>query len=100
MLAQGQKTRKPRLRSCVACRKSDEKQVLVRFVRLADGEVLCDPTGRKAGRGAYLCAERQCFDRARKAHLLDRALRTKLSEADYQRLEQELASQRDQIDMV
>ena len=95
-----QKPRKPHLRSCVACRTSGEKRALVRFVRLTSGEVLCDPTGRQAGRGAYLCGEKQCFDRARKGHLLDRALKTKLSDADYQRLEREIASQHNQIDVV
>jgi predicted RNA-binding protein YlxR (DUF448 family) len=64
-----------------------DKRALVRFVRTADGTVACDPTGRQAGRGAYLCDERQCFERARKGHLLDRALRTKLGEIDYERLE-------------
>jgi predicted RNA-binding protein YlxR (DUF448 family) len=61
-------------------------------VRTTTGEVLCDPTGRQAGRGAYLCGEQRCFELARKKHLLDRALRVKLSEADYKRLEDEYAA--------
>jgi predicted RNA-binding protein YlxR (DUF448 family) len=75
------------LRSCVACRATADKRTLVRFVRTASGAVACDPTGRQAGRGAYLCDERHCFERARKGHLLDRALRTRLDEIDYERLE-------------
>jgi predicted RNA-binding protein YlxR (DUF448 family) len=55
-------------------------------VRTATEGVLCDPTGRRAGRGAYLCGEPACFERARKTHLFDRALRVKLTEADYERL--------------
>jgi len=100
MVAVAQKTRKPHLRSCVACRTAGDKRVLVRFVHAAGGEVLCDPSGRQAGRGAYLCNEKQCFDRARKGHLLDRALKIKLSEADYQRLEEEYENQRNRINMV
>ena len=62
--------------------------------------MLCDPTGRKAGRGAYLCDAATCFERARKGHLLDRALKTKLNEADYQRLEKDFNSQRNRVDVV
>jgi predicted RNA-binding protein YlxR (DUF448 family) len=79
--------RKKPLRSCVACHTTADKRSLVRFVRTATGELLCDPTGRRAGRGAYLCGEQRCFELARKKRLFDRALRTKLSEADYERLE-------------
>ena len=88
------------LRSCVACRVTDDKQALVRFVRTPKGEVVCDPTGRQAGRGAYLCLKETCFNRARKGHLLDRALKVGLSDVDYQRLEEEYSSQRNKIDRV
>jgi predicted RNA-binding protein YlxR (DUF448 family) len=73
-------------RSCVACRTTADKRELIRYVRTAEGEVLCDPTGGRPGRGAYLCGEERCFERARKGHLLDRALRVKLGEDDYERL--------------
>jgi predicted RNA-binding protein YlxR (DUF448 family) len=84
--AKVQHPRKKPLRSCVACRTTADKRALVRFVRTAEGEILCDPTGRQAGRGAYLCDGQQCFERAQKGHLLDRALRAKLGENDYARL--------------
>ena len=92
--------RKQPLRSCVACRRAADKRALVRFVRAADGRVACDPTGKQAGRGAYLCEGRSCFERARKSHLLDRALRVKISEADYERLSVELAALCHESDMV
>jgi predicted RNA-binding protein YlxR (DUF448 family) len=82
-----QRQRKKPLRSCVSCRSTTDKRTLIRFVRTAEGEVACDPTGKRAGRGAYLCDDPQCFGRARKGHALDRALRTKLGETDYERLE-------------
>ena len=93
-------TRRLPLRSCVACRQTSDKRTLIRFVRTTSGEVVCDPTGRLAGRGAYLCDEQQCFDRARKKHQLDFALKTKLTEVDYQRLEEGFVSQRGRIDTV
>jgi predicted RNA-binding protein YlxR (DUF448 family) len=80
------------LRSCVACRTTDDKRALIRFVRTTEGDVACDPTGRQAGRGAYLCGEKRCFERARKGHLLDRALRTRLADVDYECLEREYAA--------
>lgn len=79
----------PKTRTCVACGRSSSKGDLVRFVRAADGSVACDPTGRKPGRGAYLCPDRACFDGARKRHGLDRALRTKIDDGAYGRLEAE-----------
>jgi predicted RNA-binding protein YlxR (DUF448 family) len=81
-----QHPRKKPLRSCVACRTTADKRTLIRFVRTAEGKTFCDPTGKQAGRGAYLCNEQRCFERAQKGHLLDRALRTKLDESDYARL--------------
>jgi predicted RNA-binding protein YlxR (DUF448 family) len=81
--------RKRPLRSCVACRTTTDTRTLIRFVRTAEGGVDCDPTGKQPGRGAYLCDDSQCFARARKSRLLDRALRAKLDESDYERLGQE-----------
>jgi predicted RNA-binding protein YlxR (DUF448 family) len=85
----GQRLFRKALRSCVACRTTDDKQAFIRFVRVGAEEVACDPTGRQSGRGAYLCDEPRCFERAREKHLLERALKVKLSEADYARLEAE-----------
>ncbi|MDR1713753.1 MAG: YlxR family protein [Coriobacteriales bacterium] len=79
-------------RSCVACRQTADKRALLRFVRGADGQVHLDPTGRAAGRGAYLCADAACMAKASKSHLLDRALRVRLTEQDYQKLGSEHAS--------
>jgi hypothetical protein len=73
-------------RTCVACGRSSSKGDLVRFVRSADGTVELDPTGRKPGRGAYLCPDRACFASAHKRHGLDRALKTKIDEEAYGRL--------------
>lgn len=65
-------------RSCVACRTVRPKRELLRIVRNAAGEVAIDPTGRAAGRGAYVCATPECIDLAFKKSALARALRTPL----------------------
>jgi predicted RNA-binding protein YlxR (DUF448 family) len=61
-------------RTCVACRTPRPKRHLVRVVRTADGGVEVDRTGRKAGRGAYLCPAQECWRLARTKRSLDQAL--------------------------
>ena len=68
------------LRTCVACRQAKPKRSLVRVVRAPTGEVAADPTGKKAGRGAYLCAAQPCWDTALKKHLLEHAFKTPIGE--------------------
>ena len=68
------------LRTCVACRQAKPKRSLVRVVRAPTGEVAADPTGKKAGRGAYLCAAQPCWDSALKKHLLEHAFKTPIGE--------------------
>jgi predicted RNA-binding protein YlxR (DUF448 family) len=74
------------LRTCVACRTTDAKRGLIRIVRTPEGGVEVDTTGRAAGRGAYLCKRRQCWQEALKRDALARALRVKLGETDRDRL--------------
>jgi predicted RNA-binding protein YlxR (DUF448 family) len=62
-------------RLCVACRRADAKRGLMRIVRDAEGHVALDPTGKRAGRGAYLCHDTACWDQALRRHGLERALR-------------------------
>lgn len=70
-------------RTCVACRESGDKRGLVRLVRAADGHVQHDPTGRLPGRGAYLCHQPECWERALgKGDALARALRAAITAED------------------
>ena len=71
-------------RTCVGCRDVSDKRDFVRLVRTPEG-VFPDETGKMPGRGAYLHANRACFDRGLKGPLAG-ALRTQLSDADRQRL--------------
>lgn len=76
-------------RTCIACRKIDTKRGLTRLVRLPDGHVAIDPTGKRAGRGAYLCAERGCWETALKRKAVERALKLEVLDAeDRQMLQQ------------
>ena len=72
-------------RTCVGCREVLPKRKMVRIVRIADG-VRIDPTGKLAGRGAYLHDQRECWERGLKG-ALGHALRTTLTQEDQARLE-------------
>lgn len=63
-------------RTCVVCRETSAKRALTRIVRVGDGVIEVDPTGRKNGRGAYLCDRKACWDKAVSTPILARALKT------------------------
>ena len=73
-------------RTCVACRTTSAKREFIRVVRTPEGRVAVDPTARAAGRGAYLCATRSCWDEALKKDRLAHALRATLSAEDREEL--------------
>lgn len=79
-----------RQRTCINCGAQEDKRSLLRIVRTAAGEVRFDPTGRAAGRGAYVCSA-ECFQGAMKAKRLPRALKTQVSAQDYETIAGELA---------
>ena len=69
-------------RTCVACRTTGAKRGLVRVVRTAAGTVEVDETGKKPGRGAYLCKTPECWEKALKSKTLEYALKTAISMDD------------------
>ena len=69
-------------RTCVACGRVSSKREFVRIVRTAQGGVTADPTGKKPGRGAYLCLQPACWDQAIKKGRLGRSLKVRISPAD------------------
>jgi len=73
-------------RTCIACRKVSDKRTLIRLVVGANGRVDIDISGKKQGRGAYLCRRKACWELAVKKNRLDYALRTKLRDDDRQAL--------------
>lgn len=64
------KKKKIPMRRCVGCREMKEKRQLIRIVKNNEGEIFVDPTGKKNGRGAYICRNLDCFAKARKAKSL------------------------------
>lgn len=79
--------RRTPMRTCVACQQEKAKRALVRVVHSPSGVVEVDPTGKKAGRGAYLCAQRDCWQLALKKNALERALKTTISPENRSALE-------------
>jgi hypothetical protein len=74
-------------RTCVACRQAKAKRDLIRVVLLAEGGVAVDESGKRNGRGAYLCRDLACWDQAIKRGSLGRALHTSLQPEDVKMLE-------------
>lgn len=83
------RTRKVPLRKCVACQEMKPKKELIRIVRTPAEEVQIDLTGKKAGRGAYICGTVSCFKLAKKSKSLDRALKQPVGDAIYDQLERD-----------
>ncbi len=78
------------MRRCVGCGETKEKKQLLRIVRSPDGEISIDLTGKKSGRGAYLCKNVSCLRKAKKSRRLEQNLESAITEEVYQRLETEL----------
>lgn len=81
------KQRKIPLRKCVACQEMMPKKELIRVVKTPQDEVFIDLSGKKSGRGAYLCGKLECFKLAKKSKALDRALKHEVGIAVYDQLE-------------
>ena len=82
-------------RKCVGCGVSKEKKALIRVVRDPEGNVLIDCTGKKSGRGAYVCPNPACLKKARKSKRLEGNLNSVIPDDVYARLEAEIASVRE-----
>ena len=86
------KVKKVPQRQCVGCRVMKEKRELLRVVKSPEGEISLDFTGKKSGRGAYVCHDVACLQRARKSRALERAFETAISTEIYESLEKEMAA--------
>ena len=95
------KQRKMPLRKCTGCGEMKEKRELIRVVKapekkdengnvISGGEISLDLTGRKSGRGAYVCKNADCFEKARKARRFERSLSCKIPEDVYEQMSKEL----------
>lgn len=85
------KTKKVPLRKCVGCSESKPKKELIRIVKNKEQEVFIDETGKANGRGAYVCKDIRCLDRAIKTKAIYKALGKDLTEEMIESLRQSLA---------
>ena len=83
-------TRKMPQRKCVGCQEMKNKKELIRVIRTAEGEFVLDATGKKNGRGAYLCPSRECFQKAVKSRGLERSFKQAIPKEVYDALEKEM----------
>lgn len=84
------KTKKVPMRMCTGCGEMFDKRTLVRVVKSPDGEISLDLTGKKSGRGAYVCKNPDCLKKARKRKAFERAFSTQISEDVYNSMEEEM----------
>lgn len=89
-MAQGQKVRKIPQRQCLGCNEHKPKAELLRVVRTADGGIELDFTGKRSGRGAYICKDPECLRKARKSRRIDHNLDCTIPDDIYDRMESEL----------
>lgn len=80
------KPKKVPLRMCVGCQEIKSKKELMRVVRTPEGVIVLDPTGKRSGRGAYMCRSEQCLTKAFKEKRLERVLKQQIAEDVYNAL--------------
>ncbi len=78
-------------RTCMGCQAKKEKRELVRIVRSPEGEISVDMTGKKPGRGAYICPDLECLNKVVKSKRLERSLETAISQEIYEMLKEQLS---------
>jgi len=85
-----QKQRKIPQRQCVGCRTMKDKKALIRVVKTPEGEIVLDTTGKKSGRGAYVCPDPECLKKARKSRALERAFELAIPDDVYDALQAQM----------
>ncbi len=84
------KPKKIPMRMCLGCGEMKPKKELMRAVKSPEGEISLDFTGKKAGRGAYICRSADCFEKARKARKLEKSFSCRIDESVYEVMADEL----------
>lgn len=77
------------MRQCVGCGEMKSKKEMMRVLKTTEDEITLDITGKKNGRGAYLCVSKECFLKAKKNKGLERSLKMSIPEQVYESLERE-----------
>ena len=87
---EGQRKRKIPMRQCLGCNEHKPKNELLRVVRDPEGNISLDFTGKKSGRGAYICKSAKCLKKAAKSRRIDKNLECSVPDEVYERMEREL----------
>ena len=82
------------MRTCIACREMKPKKEMLRIVKTADGEIFADPTGKAAGRGAYICGAEDCLKKLNDKKLLHKAFSINVAQEVYQGVEEEVLGEK------
>lgn len=82
--------RKLPMRQCIGCQEMKNKKEMMRVLKTTEGELVIDTTGKKNGRGAYLCFSKECFEKAVKNKGLERSLKMKIPQSVYESLKKEI----------
>lgn len=77
------------MRQCIGCGEMKNKREMMRVLKTAENEIILDVTGRKNGRGAYLCKSKECLEKAKKCKGLDRSFKMSIPEQVYESLQKE-----------
>lgn len=89
------KSKKIPMRMCLGCNDMKDKREMIRIVKSPEGEISLDFTGKKPGRGAYLCKSFQCFENARKARRFERSFSCRIDDSVYEVMKNELTAEDD-----
>lgn len=91
------KPKKIPMRMCLGCNEMKPKKELIRVVKSPEGEISLDFTGKKSGRGAYICHSVECFNKARKGRRLEKAFSCKIDAGVYDAMAEELGNETENI---
>lgn len=91
------KPKKIPMRMCLGCNEIKPKKELIRVVKSPEGEISLDFTGKKSGRGAYICRSVECFNKARKGRRLEKAFSCKIDAGVYDAMAEELGNETENI---
>lgn len=84
------KPKKIPMRMCLGCNEMKPKKELIRVVKSPEGEISLDFTGKKSGRGAYICRSTECFGKAKKARRFEKAFSCRIDDSIYEVMADEL----------
>ena len=84
--------RKQPMRQCIGCQEMKNKKEMLRILKTTENEIVIDTTGKKNGRGAYICPSKDCFFKAVKSKGIERSLKMSIPKEVYENLEKEIES--------